>query len=388
MCNKVMSISTKEKPSVSNSKRSGIANHEPLDLKVCGQSIKTTPVFDAYWRFANARQKVFFDRHFPRNIPFAPDADPILRKYKFTNSYRSSDRVSQYLIRNVIKPDIDFKSQFIRILLFKIFNRIETWEAILTELGDVSHDTFNVNQLDAILAKRQSDGIRNYSAAYIMPSAGRRFDCVKKHTSHLRLIQWMIDNNYPERLQDCRALGESYSLLIEAPSIGPFLAYQFATDLNYSTLTTFSEMEFVKAGPGALDGVSKCFTGIDTLHAEDLIRYMADTQDEHFERLGIKFQSLWGRPLQLIDCQNLFCEISKYSRVAYPHIPGIAGRTRIKQNYSPSSRATELPVYPKSWGLDTSSPPQEYLNQLVSTSKCEVMANENSSLIEPQGSLF
>ena len=28
--------------------------------------------------------------------------DLILREYKFTNSYRASDRVSQYLIKNVI----------------------------------------------------------------------------------------------------------------------------------------------------------------------------------------------------------------------------------------------------------------------------------------------
>jgi len=147
-------------------------------------------------------------------------------------------------------------------------------------------------------------------------------------------------------------------------------------------------MEFVKAGPGALDGISKCFTGIDKLSAEDIIAYMADTQEEHFGRLNIKFQSLWGRPLQLIDCQNLFCEISKYSRVAYPHIQGIAGRTRIKQIYSLSSRPTELPVYPESWNIDTSAPPVEYLNQDFLETHGPKGSLGECTIAEGQGSLF
>lgn len=32
--------------------------------------------------------------------------------------------------------------------------------------------------------------------------------------------------------------------------------------------------------------------------------------------LGLRFRSLAGRRLKLIDCQNLFCEVDKYARVA------------------------------------------------------------------------
>jgi alpha-glutamyl/putrescinyl thymine pyrophosphorylase clade 1 len=60
---------------------------------------------------------------------------------------------------------------------------------------------------------------------------------------------------------------------------------------------------------------------------------MADIQEQQFARLGLRFRSLWGRPLQLIDCQNLFCEVSKYARCAHPDVGGLAGRTRIKQKY-------------------------------------------------------
>jgi hypothetical protein len=76
--------------------------------------------------------------------------------------------------------------------------------------------------------------------------------------------------------------------------------------------------------------------------------------DVEFERLEMRFQSLWGRSLQLIDCQNVFCEVSKYARVAHPDVAGESGRTRIKQKYAP--RPAPIPQwYPPKWGLKIDS---------------------------------
>ena len=38
-----------------------------------------------------------------------------------------------------------------------------------------------------------------------------------------------------------------------------FLAYQYLIDLNYAAGLGFSEMDFVVPGPGARDGIRKCF---------------------------------------------------------------------------------------------------------------------------------
>jgi hypothetical protein len=78
---------------------------------------------------------------------------------------------------------------------------------------------------------------------------------------------------------------------------------------------------------------------------------MADLQEREFERLGLDFQSLWGRRLQLIDCQNLFCEVDKYARVAHPQIAGRTGRLRIKQRFAPKSDPITL-FYPPKWNLN------------------------------------
>ena len=58
------------------------------------------------------------------------------------------------------------------------------------------------------------------------------------------------------------------------------------------------------------------WTNKDRLPDELLKDLIEQRADDEFERLGMKFQSLWGRSLQLIDCQNVFCEVSKYARVA------------------------------------------------------------------------
>lgn len=78
---------------------------------------------------------------------------------------------------------------------------------------------------------------------------------------------------------------------------------------------------------------------------------VADRQQVEFERLGINFRSLWGRPLQLIDCQSLFCEVDKYARHAHPEIVGISGRTRIKQMFRVTPSRIEY-WYPPKWGLN------------------------------------
>jgi hypothetical protein len=314
--------------------------------------IKVTPVYDSYWRFAVERQNVFFKRL--EGIPGPWTSDPVIAKHKFTNAYRASDRVSQYLIRHVIyRNDLPSAPDEVlfRILLFKFFNKIETWELLERAFGEITFKSYKFKHYDQILTQAKSAGIRIYSAAYIMPPGGTTFGHVAKHQNHLKLLERMMVDNLADQMQRTKKMQTAFELLRSYPTIGDFLAYQFVTDINYSELTNFAEMDFVIPGPGARDGLKKCFADTGGLNDAELIRLMADNQEREFERLGLNFQSLWGRRLQLIDCQNLFCEIDKYSRVVHPSIAGLSGRTRIKQVFSPSG-PLDIPWYPPKWGIN------------------------------------
>jgi hypothetical protein len=309
-----------------------------------------TAVFDTYWRFAAERQRIFYARVKGETPPWS--VDPIFNEYKFTNAYRASDRVSQYLIRNVIYTGSQETGDlFFRIVLFKLFNKIETWNLLSRDLGELRWASFRYADYDRVLSRALLRGATIYSAAYIMASGHEIFGVTRKHQSHLRLIELMMKEGVPQKLQSCRSMRQAFELLRSYPLIGDFLAYQLVTDLNYSDLTAFSEMDFTMPGPGARDGIRKCFTSLGGLNEADIIRMMADRQEHEFERLAIDFRSLWGRPLQLIDIQNLFCEVDKYSRVKHPDIAGISGRTRIKQRFKETGNPIDY-FYPPKWMLD------------------------------------
>lgn len=319
-----------------------------------GRMLKTTPVFDTYWRFASERQEMFMSRVLGNSPPWTED--PILGVHRFTNAYRASDRVSQYLIRHVVYEGSQNPEEiFFRTILFKLFNKINTWETLRTKLGMLSWRDFSFDNYAKVLDGLLEQGERVYAAAYIMPSPA--FGSPRKHRNHLRLIEHMMADGAPKKLAKTGSLQGAFELLRGYPSLGDFLAFQFAIDINYSELTDFSEMEFVVAGPGARDGISKCFKDTAGLSEAEIIHVMAECASDEFARLGMKFQSLWGRSLQLIDCQNVFCEVSKYARVAHPEIEGESGRTRIKQKYTP--RPVPIPQwYPPKWSLKVDVPAQ------------------------------
>ena len=109
-----------------------------------------------------------------------------------------------------------------------------------------------------------------------MASGKRNFGYEKKHENHLKLLEFMMKDGFVGKVIDCNKMENLYALLMSYPTIGDFLAYQYATDINYSSITNFSEMEFVKAGPGAVDGIRKCFTSTGGYTNEDIIRFMAE----------------------------------------------------------------------------------------------------------------
>lgn len=276
--------------------------------------------------------------------------DPVLEQYRFTNTYRASDRTSQYLIRNVLyQGDQDPKEIFFRALLFKLFNRIETWQALVSKFGTPSTSNFRPEIYGRFLDSLLGRGSRLYSAAYIIPNPtlGHKM----KHRNHLKLLSLMLLDEASYRIADAKSLESVYAILLSYSSIGPFLGFQFAIDLNYSTFVNFSEMDFIVAGPGARDGIRRCFAATAGLSDADVIRAVSDLRQSEFDRMGIEFSDLWGRSLQLIDLQNLFCEVDKYARVVYPLSSGVSHRKRIKQKYRPSNN--RLPQwYPPKWNLD------------------------------------
>src|SRR5260370_39652241 len=101
----------------------------------------TTPVFDSYWFFAAERQRIYHRR--VRGEPGPWTDDPVLSSHRFTNAYRAADRVSQYLIRHVAYDGDQAVDEVVfRALLFKLFNKVSTWELLTAVFGTPSAQAF------------------------------------------------------------------------------------------------------------------------------------------------------------------------------------------------------------------------------------------------------
>jgi hypothetical protein len=259
--------------------------------------------------------------------------------------------VSQYLIKEVIyggPGTYSAEDQILRIVLFRLFSRPQTWELLCAAHRDVTMDSFRAGGYGDTLEREFEKGGRLYTPAFIL-CATPAYGYKRKHRNHLALLNEMLrPKGLPQEVARARSLEALIAALRRYPLIGPFMAYQIAIDINYSELCDFDESEYTVAGPGAIRGVAKCFIDTSGRTAEEMITDLTAHQDEEFAKRGIDFRSLFGRPLQAIDVQNLFCELDKYARVAFPELR--SNRSRIKAKFRPSGELP-LPVFPPKWGL-------------------------------------
>ncbi|MFL5759637.1 MAG: nucleotide kinase domain-containing protein [Thermomicrobiales bacterium] len=304
-------------------------------------------VYDTYWRFAAERQAIFF-RRFRGEDPLWSD-DAILSDYKFCNAYRASDRVSQFLIRDVISQlRFDGADTLFRIVLFRLFSKVDTWRLLEAAHGPINVATFDPNAFAETLDRALWRGEAIYTNAFIL-CAHNAYGHARKHRNHLALVEAMLRDGLAARIARAKRLQEVYDLLLAYPLIGPFMAYQLAIDLNYSELIDFDENEFTMPGPGAIRGIKKCFADLGNRTMSEIIKEMVACQEIEFARLGLRFESLFGRSLHAIDCQNLFCELDKYARVAFPDLA--SDRIRIKTRFRAGPHPIDL-FYPPKWGIN------------------------------------
>ena len=309
---------------------------------------KRQEVFDLYWYFACERQNIFWKKINGDPAPWTHDK--ILQEYKFCNSYRVNDRVSQYLLKNVIYNGnkYNYEDMLFRIILFKLFNKESTWELLSKNFGDILLKNFNTKKYSIVLENAISNGTKIYNDAYIS-CANKAFGYDRKHDNHLALLDKMFNiDKMQDKIIKCNTMQDAFNIIKGYPLIGNFMAYQLVTDINYSAFVNWKENEFTVAGPGSLRGIKKCFIDKGTMTNEDIIKYMYMHQDEEFKRLNLNFKRIGNRPLQLIDCQNIFCELDKYCRQALPDLK--SNRTKIKKHYVPKKDKIEY-IYPPKWEI-------------------------------------
>lgn len=306
------------------------ANDLPADLYLPSSRQLTD-----FYGFAIRRQERFLAR--VNGTPLINE-DPVLDKWKFTNAYRILDRVSQYMLKNIIDdPERTFKTtraHRIGMYLFRLFNSVETWEA----LPPYKYDAYGaLSLIESFIELRRSLGDTVYNNAYMMTPPWT-FGCKTRTELFLKTLKRMEDSGDLEKAYKSSDMRYTYSLFRQYDGFGDFLAYQFALDYSYNLFKVDYE-SFIVPGIGCQRGMRRVWPQLKLIDMPRVLKRLAINGIPCFPTLTVdgKEYKLRGN-----DMQNLFCEYDKYCRVRYE------GKT-IKSTFSRICSPLEQPYIPAAW---------------------------------------
>lgn len=311
-----------------------------------------------YWMCE--RMNIFWRKYRGDAYPWTEDS--ILNRFSFTNVYRCLDRVSQYLISHVLYNGKHYEPEdiFFRILLFKHFNKIETWEALESKFGDITYQGGSFFEEIADYLDEVSKHETIYNSAYIICCYFYKFkeyqwmQGLSKYRAHFRVFENEIfANGHIYDFLEADSFEALYKVFHNMKIYGDFTAQQYCIDLNYSSLFNFTENDFVVTGPGSLKGISWVFENVDKKY--DYIGAMRWLQEnfneimgEFCDKSGMQWNPLpWENIPTLTNIQNCFCEISKFAKGLGVNFKKNTNE-RIKREYIPHGRLDY--VFPPKWG--------------------------------------
>ncbi|KAF9247228.1 hypothetical protein BU15DRAFT_84772 [Melanogaster broomeanus] len=272
-----------------------------------------TPIFDTFWRLAAERHAIDERRRSGHPPPWT--TDPILQNHKFCNTFRVLDRVSQFIVTEVIEKGAQkLEEVTFRVLLFSTYTNVRTYETLRKKIQPFTWEAYDRAKYEKVLRQLYDKGIAIYTGAYQKPAPELGF--AEAFMNHLALLEVLM-HDLPRELRKAKYLADVFGYLRSFKSIGDFTAYQLLLNLSYSNVMNFSEFDFVVIGIGSRRGLQRCFGKKIPPSAEvDLVRWMQITQEQHFERLGITFNGLGPDHLamMLCDIEHTLCELDKYVR--------------------------------------------------------------------------
>lgn len=342
----------------------------------------------------NERYKIHVRKDVQR-LPAPWTENEILRQVKFCNVRREHDRQSQHLIRNIVENNnLSLADKMFNCLLFRMFNMWDPIQHVLE--GPVSINDFRNINLDrtrerfadfdkkggvtftnafntgglkqclafpelAVTGKpaspskmmvkvyRRGMGIVDvlpYKVAKQMAEEQPGEYSIEGWEPHMgmrvaRFLKAFVTHNphfFNVLLGFNSPLSVYEELLNKVEGLGPFLAYQIWVDFTYNPDYPFSENHFTIAGPGCRAGIDLLFLDKDGMTHEECIFWLRDNQDDVYRQYGYDRNAFWSaeephdRCMNVMQLENMFCELSKYTRCVEAVMRGEKPRGKVGYN--------------------------------------------------------
>ena len=233
---------------------------------------------ESYFATARARHQIYLNRRAGRLRPWTED--PILADWRFCNVFRELDRTTAWFHDNVRERLRSRPEVLLATVVFRLFNRISTGEAIFCQRalglddelpGETAWEAFlrtgDVGYLRASIYHYIGDRGPYVTGSYIIktPEGHSKLEGV------LQIIEWFYQR--PADLDDVRTMEwwlqassmskwtlEKAAVWLESTFrlIGHFTAYEIVSDLRHTDLLCHAEdvMTWANPGPGATRGLN------------------------------------------------------------------------------------------------------------------------------------
>lgn len=302
-----------------------------------------------FMAFVHERHRIWEQRQAGQPQPWTDD--PILAARKFTNTFRILDPGTQFIMTDLIDPQLGPRDQLLRLFLYRHTGRIEAWRALEMTSGYPTRESLEDVRAAWKTYRGEAKMGRRGSLRGAPPSDARSFSRPVFTSAYLVFPQSTVAGtdkldsiiDLTERLSDNGAFDDflaapfqedRFAALRRNKGVADFMSMQILTDWGYTPFAREDrENEFVVLGPGAVKGA----LAIDPdSKPYDTFRWVYDAVTrEGTTRLGDRLPSY-------MDVQNCLCEFSKYVR-----FEGKPGKAKPYQPAHPGPQPE--PVLPAHW---------------------------------------
>lgn len=306
-------------------------------------SILCTDLVKQFFAYARERHYIYLRRVAGDPPPWTED--PILQRYKFTNVYREVDRVTRWCRQHVRERYHTQPAHLLMgLVIFRWFNRIETGEAIFSQRNLWLGADYSSNEtaFDRYMSTWDTSCLREsilkfvgkkgpwVTGAYTINTRSAGLG-LNKLDGVLRLIDIFARKDVEEQAHLMVSRRGRYTLQefcrwaqVDAPCMGPFMAYEVACDLRWTPLLDRAPdiLTWANPGPGAQRGIRRLM-GDEDKHAVG--RAMSEDEALEAMRLLLKFSERLWRPRtgrvedwpawEMREVEHTLCEYDKYQRV-------------------------------------------------------------------------
>lgn len=243
--------------------------------------------------------------------------DPVLGRYKFTNIHRADDRVSRWILSNLITPYQSRADLWFTLLVTRLINWPPTLSVLLERrVIPCSPAEFDAGEFVRVVESCKAVQSKVYSGAYMVyPTkieiGGNKSQALARHligaaVEKQEAIQQTLDREDP-------TIQEFVEVVSRCFGISTFMAGQVAADLTYASSGHLSRAKdlftFAPIGPGSSRGLNYLLERAPN----------AGWAQDNFNRELMKIHEaivsgLRIETMTLHDVQNCLCEYSKYCR--------------------------------------------------------------------------